>query len=240
MKQYQHIREQIEQTIESGAWPIGYKLPKETELCAQFDVSRTTIRHALEQLVADGKLRRIKGTGTFVSRPQHMDKSTLFMQSFAEELKAQGLTSVTEVLEFRTIPATDPAVTHGLAVSQGQSVLKLRRLRYAAEKGENGPMVLTTSYFPADVGALVQQYDPERLSLYKILQLCGVLRVKSEKTISAARLPKKECRLLNAAEDDLFLSVKTVSRDRTGRPVEYCESVYPADRHVFTIHVTTE
>ena len=60
MKQYQHIREQIEQTIESGAWPIGYKLPKETELCAQFDVSRTTIRHALEQLVADGKLRRIK------------------------------------------------------------------------------------------------------------------------------------------------------------------------------------
>ena len=45
-----------------------------------------------------------------------MDKSTLYMQSFAEELKAQGLTSVTEVLEFRTIPATDPAVTHGLAV----------------------------------------------------------------------------------------------------------------------------
>lgn len=240
MKQYQHVREQIEQTIESGEWPIGYKLPKEVELCKQFDVSRTTVRHALEQLVADGKLRRIKGTGTFVSRPHHMDKSTLFMQSFAEELKAQGLTSVTEVLEFRTIPATDPAVIRGLSVPQGQSVLKLRRLRYAAEYGENGPMVLTTSYFPADMGSLIQQYDPERLSLYRILQLCGVMRTKSEKTISATRLSKKECRLLNADEDDLFLSVKTTSRDKTGRPVEYCESFYPADRHVFTIHITTE
>ncbi len=240
MKQYQLIREQIEKNIESGKWPIGYKLPKETDLCRQFDVSRTTVRHALEQLVTDGKLRRIKGTGTFVSRPHHMDKSTLFMQSFAEELKAQGFTSVTEVLEFRTVPATEPTVIKGLETVQGQPILKLRRLRYAAEQGESGPMVLTTSYFPADVGALVQQYDPERLSLYKILQLCGIHRVKSEKTISATQLPKKECRLLHANEEDLFLSVKTTSRDKTGRPVEYCESFYPADRHVFTIHVTTE
>lgn len=240
MKQYRQIQKWIEQNIESGEWPIGYKLPKEIDLCRQFSVSRTTVRRALEQPVAEGKLRRVKGTGTFVSRPQHMDKSTLFMQSFAEELKVQGLTSVTEVLEFRTVPATDAAVIKGLALEQGQPVVKLRRLRYAAEQGETGPMVLTTSYFPADVGTLIQQYDPERLSLYQMLQLCGVLRVKSEKTISATRLPQKECRLLAASEDDLFLSVKTVSRDKTGRPVEYCESFYPANRHVFTIHVTTE
>ena len=69
-KRYQEIVDYIKEKIDSTAWPVGYKLPREVDLCTEFDVSRTTIRRALSVLVADGHLQRVKGTGTFVTQPK--------------------------------------------------------------------------------------------------------------------------------------------------------------------------
>ena len=52
-KRYQEIVDYIKEKIDSTAWPVGYKLPREVDLCTEFDVSRTTIRRALSVLVAD-------------------------------------------------------------------------------------------------------------------------------------------------------------------------------------------
>ena len=93
-KRYLEIQKEIQRRISDGEWPVGYKLPREAELCILFDASRTTVRRALSAPVAEGKLRRIKGTGTFVSRPQIFEKTTFFIQSFAEELKNQGLSDL--------------------------------------------------------------------------------------------------------------------------------------------------
>ena len=58
-KRYQKIVDYIKEKIDSTAWPVGYKLPREVDLCTEFDVSRTTIRRALSVLVADGHLQRL-------------------------------------------------------------------------------------------------------------------------------------------------------------------------------------
>ena len=239
MKRYLEIRKEISGRIESGEWAVGYKLPREIELCTLFDASRTTVRRALSLLVEEGVLRRVKGTGTFVSRPQLFDKTTFFIESFARELKSQGLTAVTEVLECRRIPA-DEAVARALGLHLREPVLKLRRLRYSAELSEQGPITLTTSYFPQPVGDLLESFDYETVSLYDAMRRCRIVRAHSEKTISATRLPVRDCRLLSAGEEDLFLVVATVSYDRENHPVEYCESYYPVDRNTFRLHVVTD
>ncbi len=239
-KRYLEIRREICRRMESGEWPMGYKLPRETELCSLFDVSRTTVRHALAALVTDGLLRRVKGTGTFVSRPQILEKTTFFIQSFAEELKSRGMTCQTEVLECRTLPCREEAVCAALRLPQGSPVWKLRRLRYSKELQEKGPITLTVSYFPQDIGKRLEGYDFEAFSLYNAMLQSNTERARSEKTVSATRLSPQDCRLLSARTEDLFLTVTSVSYDRSDRPIEYCVSLFPVDRHTFRLHVVTD
>lgn len=65
-----HLHEQIaailKDRITSGQWVGGSSLPSEKELCAEFDVSRGTVRQALQTLENEGLLRREQGRGTFV------------------------------------------------------------------------------------------------------------------------------------------------------------------------------
>lgn len=238
-KRYLEIRAQMTAYMDSGKWPIGYKIPREMDLCAQFDVSRTTVRRALSALTEEGRLRRIKGTGTFVSRPQIFARTTFFIQSFAEELKSQGLCCETEVLECRYVSA-EAQVAAALGLTVGTRVFKLRRLRYSKEQQEHGPIVLTASYFPAHVGALLESYDFEKHSLFSAMERYRIVRAHSEKSITATRLPPKECRLLSAKDEDLFLKVTSVCFDREERAVEYCESYFPTDRNTFRLHVVTD
>lgn len=238
-KQYHEIRKIIRKKIETSEWPVGYKLPREIDLCREYDVSRTTIQRALAPLVSEGKLKRVKGTGTFVSSPQIFDKTSFFIQSFAEEMKSRNMKCITEVLELRTLPATEDRIINGLGIAKKDKIFKLKRVRYTEELGEKGPMVLTCSYFPGDIGQKLQEYDFEKISLYRALQLNSIHRVRSTKTISATHLSAKECHLLHADEEALFLRVTTNAWDENNRVIEYCESYYPVDRHVFTINITT-
>ena len=79
----------------------------ELDLCKQFGISRPSVRTALLSLVNDGYLVRTKGKGTFVTMPQRLEESTLFIESFAEESRKQGRTIKTEVLEFRIMRAEE-------------------------------------------------------------------------------------------------------------------------------------
>src|SRR5688572_1855433 len=60
----------IKTRIESGLWRNGEPIPTEKALCAEFDVSRGTVRQALKSVEAEGYLWRQQGRGTFVTRPK--------------------------------------------------------------------------------------------------------------------------------------------------------------------------
>lgn len=61
------ITQHIEQLIDSGQWPVGYKLPTQRELAAQFKVNRSTISDVIFQLQYAGKIETKGRNGTFVS-----------------------------------------------------------------------------------------------------------------------------------------------------------------------------
>ncbi|MFL0365420.1 FadR/GntR family transcriptional regulator [Pseudobacillus sp. 179-B 2D1 NHS] len=60
------VAAQIEELIESGAWPVGTRLPPEMELMERFEVSRNTLREAIRALVHSGLLQTRQGSGTHV------------------------------------------------------------------------------------------------------------------------------------------------------------------------------
>lgn len=63
---YVMIIDEIKKKIEKGDWPIGKKIPSQRELAAHFQVNRSTVITALDELTAQGFIEGRKGSGTVV------------------------------------------------------------------------------------------------------------------------------------------------------------------------------
>jgi DNA-binding FadR family transcriptional regulator len=104
MTAFDHIAHDLRKRISQGEWPAGVRLPTERSLAQSYDVSRNTIRRALDELEGHGLLSRHVGRGTYVtsSGAPPRDKQETFMQRMASA-------SPVAMLEVRLI--IEPQVT---------------------------------------------------------------------------------------------------------------------------------
>ena len=221
--------------IESGQWPVGHLLPTEMELCEQFGVSRASVRTALLSLVNDGYLIRVKGRGTFVTTPQRVEESTVFIESFAEEMHRRGEVIETEVLEFRVMQA-DERVRAKLQLPPDSSVIKLTRLRYRKDHIDEGPIVLTTSYYTMKLSFL-QNYDFGSISVHQAMSEHGMAKKYTESHTNVTSLDARSSRLMCVEGGAPALTIVSYTRDMDDELVEYCESYYPASRNEFILKI---
>jgi GntR family transcriptional regulator len=73
---YFQLAAALKAMLEVGAWKPGSRFASEREIEEEFDVSRAVIRPALELLVGDGAIVRVKGMGAFVAPPRHEVQTT--------------------------------------------------------------------------------------------------------------------------------------------------------------------
>ncbi len=117
-------------------------IPSERELAEMYDISRMTVRQAVNNLVNDGYLIRRRGKGTFVAA-QKIEQPLKGLTSFSEDMRARGMEPGTIVLSFETVPASQK-LAEGLGVTEGDDLYEVRRLRLA----DGLPMALETLYIP--------------------------------------------------------------------------------------------
>ena len=86
---YAQIKQFIQQHISSGAWRPGKPVPSESALMQQFGVARMTVNRALRDLAAEGLVRRVQGSGSFVA-DLHRVASTLSIRDVQEEVLERG------------------------------------------------------------------------------------------------------------------------------------------------------
>lgn len=103
------VEELIRSAIFSGELQVGERLPAEAELARQFEVSRTTIREALQSLWAQGLIRKIPGSGggSFVESVDHHSLEQVVEQSLHRLLSLGSLLAgeVNVVRELLELPA---------------------------------------------------------------------------------------------------------------------------------------
>ncbi len=95
---YQQVKSYILNGISQGSWTAGERVPSENELVDLCKVSRMTARRALEELLNEGTLIRIKGKGSFVAE-EKQQSSLLQIRSIAAEIKEQGYEHHAEMLQ---------------------------------------------------------------------------------------------------------------------------------------------
>ena len=94
---YFQLAELIQNQIEDGDLEPGKQIPSERELMEQFDISRNTVRMAIESLLKDGLVYRVPTKGTFVA-PGKMQFGLFNLRSFSEEMLLLGMNPSSRIL----------------------------------------------------------------------------------------------------------------------------------------------
>lgn len=211
----------------------GNPFPTELELCKHFDVSRPTVRQAINELVIEGYLRRIKGKGTFIAEPKIKQDFLTVLKSFSEEMQEKGLIPETKILEFKRTKA-DEKISEALNVSSGNDVVQLTRVRSANKK----PIVYVTTFLSITKVPDILSKDLEHESLYKILERdYGYTIARAVRTLEARIAGTSEAKLLKIAKGDAIQFIETVAYLSDGSPIEYSLAQYRGDRNSFTFEL---
>jgi DNA-binding GntR family transcriptional regulator len=230
---YYQLAQNMETDIRSGRLSSGSHLENEIELARQLRVSRPTVRRAIALLANRGLVIRRHGIGTLVV-PVRV-RRPVRLSSLYDDLKEAGQAPTTRLLAHEVVPA--PAdVAGSLQLSTGTRVLHFERLRLASDQ----PIALMRNFVPLALEEVVTEEGLKSNGLYHLLRQNGIhLRLASQ-TIGARSAQRREARLLKVPAGAPLLTMRRISYDDAGQPVEYGSHVYPAERYSFEMSVVAD
>lgn len=198
-------------------------IPSERELMTTYDVSRATVRKAIESLIADGLLHRIHGKGTFVARPRV--ESRLHLASFSQDMRRRGLTPSTRLLGIESDrPPADVATALGLGTNG--AAWRLDRVRLA----DGQPIAIENGWYPQGPLPDLDRQDLSG-SLYAVFaDHYGFAIDAAEQTLWGEAADVTIARRLDAPVNTPLLVFRRLSR-AGDRPLEYVVSRYRGDRY---------
>jgi len=224
---YIQIHNEIRKEIESGKWTVGERIPSERQLSQDFDVSRMTLRQAIQTLVDEGILQRQVGSGTYVASSKVQEKMS-GTTSFTEITESQGKEPSSKTVSYHV---ADPSMSEikRLKLRNGDQVLRMERIRYADKQ----PICFEVTTIPIDIVNSLNKKDITS-SLYKALEdKAGLKLGNATQTVSAMLASEKIANFLNVKRGSAILRLRQITTLDDDRPFEYVRSQYAGDRFEF-------
>ncbi|MDO4566406.1 MAG: GntR family transcriptional regulator [Oscillospiraceae bacterium] len=222
---YAQARDILLERIESEEYLPNTKIPSESELCAEFGISRMTVRSVITELVRDGRLYRIQGKGTFVAEPKIMTSGTGYV-GIREQLEKQGYEVKTEVVEFSSL-SCPPSLAKKMELSPGEMVYKLIRLRSVRDE----PFSMHTSYIPLSRCPELDKKDVCSEQLCAVLdEEYGLKRASVSETLESALATESEAKFLGIKRGYPLILLRDKIYDADGRIFEYSSVVFRGDK----------
>jgi GntR family transcriptional regulator len=238
------IADKLRESIASGAFGPGAKLPSERELARSYGTARNTARQAIAILQAEGLVEAEHGRGVFVRRRppllrlSHDRYARRHREAgkapFRAEVEAQGRQARVEVTSISLVLAPD-WVADRLGLTKGERVL-LRRNRYLAD---DQPVQLANTYIPWSIakGSRFFEEVPEAGGIFAHFERLGHRLVRVQEDVSARMPSPDETKALYLGRGIPVIEVLHTSIDHNGTPFEVTQFILPADRNVLTFEL---
>jgi GntR family transcriptional regulator len=221
---YVQVEDVLAARISSGALPVGTQLPSEEELIREFEVSRTTIRMTIQNLVRQGLVEIRRGRGTFVASPRMVQELTE-LTGFVEDMRVLGRTPTARVLSREVIPAA-PLVAEKLAIPAGTTVVQIRRVRLS----DGVPLSLDETYLPEELGRRVMTDDLAKEPIFTLLEArYDTLLVEAEYVLEAAAAEPAVAAALEIPVGSPIFLIERTSYTAGHRAVDYERLHYRGD-----------
>ena len=222
---YRDVADKLKEDIMSGRYPIGSFLPTETELEATFNVSKITVRKAIELLAADEYVEKRSGRGTTVlsNRPYNkLSKGTTFSQL----LEKTGKEYTKKNLSYELV---ELAPEHPAYSLMGKEVMRLRRMYYF----DHQPFIYYEYHLPKQLkGTSIEVFEEK--SLYRLLDEHRTIIDRFQDAFVATTLTEEQQKFMITPEVAALKRTR-YSYDLQGEVVEYTEGIYNTALHPYMI-----
>jgi GntR family transcriptional regulator len=231
---YAQIEDRVAEAIRVGDLKPGDRLPSERELAKRLQVSRMTLRQALDSLARRGLVIRAVGRrgGTFVAEPK-IERDLNALAGLTQQLHRQGHRAGASVVSAQVIRAGRSAA-EALAIPEGAHVYEIVRLRYS----DSEPLAVERSVFPAErFPGLLD--GPLEGSLYEVLETTfGERLSRAVERLEPVIADGREAALLRVKAGVPLLAVERTAYGEDFTPLEWARDLFRGDRTRVVVETT--
>lgn len=231
---YYVVKRALMEKIDNDEFGVGSMIPSERELMAMFDVSRITVRKAVEELEQEGYLYKVQGKGTYVKGDQR-SQDLISITSCTQDVIRFGMKPSRKVINNEYIQA-DKKRQRRLNLASGEDVFCLSRIYYADDE----PINYTTAYLPHKYLPGIEKHDFSKQSLYEVLEKEYNIQItRAERTIEAIIAHDEITEYLDVKEGIpliLFECITYGLMNGKEYPVETFKCFYRSDKFKFCIN----
>ena len=221
---HERILSDVRDNILGGTWPPGHRIPFETDMAADYGVSRMTVNKALTQLTREGYLERRRKGGTFVARPRGQS-AVMTIANIGEEVRERGGAYSFTLLNRSVREAGPDDLTQLPGMEAGQRIIALDYVHHAdSEPFCHERRIINLTSVPLAEEA---DFAEEQAGTWLLRQ---VPWSSAEHLIRAVVAPPAVARLLGIAPATPCLEI-TRRTEFEGRPITFACLTYPGSKH---------
>ncbi|SCL35597.1 GntR family transcriptional regulator [Micromonospora rhizosphaerae] len=225
---YHQLAEQLGTAIRCGQLQPGDPFENEIALAERLNLSRPTVRRAIQELVSQGLLLRRRGLGTTVANRKVHRRAEL--TSLYDDLKRDAGRPTTIVLQHELV--RDQRVAAALDLPADAELLSIVRVRFS----DNRPLAILRNWLPSSCADITRE-QLQAQGLYALLRDRGVRPVVAHQTIGARTPTAAERRHLGLKPSEPVLTMTRSAFDSAGNPVEYGDHCYRAQDYSIEVMI---
>src|ERR1700722_3151489 len=221
---YSRVETVLACEIADGILKVGDQLPTEDVLIERFEVSRITVRRAIQNLVGRGLVEIRRGKGTFVAPPK-MTQELTELSGFVEDMHALGRQPTARVISKEVVTA-DATVASHLALTKGERVVRIRRVRLA----DGIPLSFDETYLPLQIGKKIMTNNLKVEPIFSLLERkYDVPLIEAEYKLDAVAAEPDVAAALKVKPRSPIFRIERTSYSTVRRPVDYEKLHYRGD-----------
>lgn len=227
---YEQLKLIIQDKILMGEWGPGVLLPTEKQLCDQYNVSRITVRKALDKLEQKGLINKIKGRGSIVNKIEPTI-SNVEICGYKNLVESMGFRTSSKILRTDLVEGNDELLSlFHFEAGEERKFWHIARLRYLNEK----PVVLMNHYIKKSLGDKMLTYDLQKYSFYYLYGLLSNKKLTDEDSLLAPIQASQEmANLLDIKFGSIVMWSRSIAYFEDRTPAEVNISFYNGENFLF-------
>lgn len=206
------------------------QIPSERKFMEEYNISRSTVREAINLLVREGILEKRHGKGTFVSLKSIHDWLGN-LSSTTETIFQMGMKPGAKLItHYTTIPSAYIQKRTGFT-----EAYFIKRIRYA----DDIPIGVERHFYPIAIGKELIKYDLDNATLYDLVENeLGIQFAEADQTISSGQLLNEDKEHVIMPHGSHALIAERIIKDQAGEIIELEQAFYRSDMYTFKINLS--